>query len=337
MDHGVAAFIKFRIRDGRKQRDGRRIVARRFFAFKHLKRDTHHAHNVAVMELNIVPACFSRPAVVPVIAAVDIEREHRVRIAIVDRADAGERRIIVHIDGDPGGIKRRTERGVSACQTKAGIGIQVSPIPPESLVQRREVVDIGERNCNVFTADELLARSFQRVNMCRIMRPLTAFIISIVAFERFQHGVIFCRAANNAVLHIGLEHIVGADVRCPRLCAVIAFTQFGRVILLNQGFGFCLAAQIVLIGSVVKVGIDQLIRIDCLCCCLDIIVSPGGIRLCRIAFLIIQFSKKRLTVNLSLCIGIPCQRSAVLLADRCALVKPEFVVVPTPIRMESFI
>ena len=337
MDHGVAAFIKFRIRDGRKQRDGRRIVARRFFAFKHLKRDTHHAHNVAVMELKIVPACFSRPAVVPVIAAVDIEREHRVRVAIVDRADAGERRIIVHIDGDPGGIKRRTERGVSACQTKAGIGIQVSPIPPESLVQRREVVDIGERNCNVFTADELLARSFQRVNMCRIMRPLTAFIISIVAFERFQHGVIFCRAANNAVLHIGLEHIVGADIRRPRLCAVIAFAQFGRVILLNQGFGFCLAAQIVLIGSVVKVGIDQLVCVHCRCRSIYHSLLIGLVLIRCVALGIIQSVKQGLPDRFCRFVGIPCQRSAVSLADRCALVKPEFVVVPTPIRMESFI
>ena len=64
------------------------------------------------------------------------------------------------------------------------------------------------------------------------MRPLTAFIVGIIAVERFQHGVIFRCAADDTVLHIGLEHIVGADIRRPRLRAVIAFVQLGRVILL---------------------------------------------------------------------------------------------------------
>ena len=195
-------------------------------------------------------------------AAVDVEREHWVRVAVIARPQAGERRVIVRINSDPSKVKRRAERGVSTCQVKTGVDIQIGATPSESFILCREIVDIGEGNNDILDAGKLLTGILQRVNMCRIMRPLTTFIVGIVAVERFQHGVIFRRAADDTVLHIGLEHIVGADIRRPRLRAVIAFVQLGRVILLNQSFGFCLAAQIVFIGGVVKVGVDQLV---CVC------------------------------------------------------------------------
>ena len=195
-------------------------------------------------------------------AAIDVECEYRVLVAIIACSQTGERRVIVPINSNLCRIKCCAERGVSACQAKTSVDIQIGAGSSEPFILCREIVDIGEGNNDILDAGKLLTGILQRVNMCRIMRPLTAFIISIVAFERFQHGVIFCRAANNAVLHIGLEHIVGADIRRPRLRAVIAFVQLGRVILLNQSFGFCLAAQIVFIGGVVKVGVDQLV---CVC------------------------------------------------------------------------
>ena len=333
VDHSVAAFVVFGNCGRRKHRDSGRIVAGRILAFKHLKRDTHHAHNVAVMELNIVPACFSRPTVVTVVAAVDIERKHWVRVAVVGCIQTGERRIIVHIDSDPGSIKCRTECSVSACQAETGVGIQVSTISTEPLIQRGEVVDISKGNGNVLIADKLLARSFQRVNMCRIMRPLTAFIVGIVAFERFQHGVIFCRAANNAVLHIGLEHIVGADIRCPRLCAVIAFVQLGRIILLEQCFGLCFTALIIFVGGIVKISIDQLVRISRRYRCIEFRLTFGS----RSRSIHIERIQKRLCRRPCRFIGVPCDSGTVVCADRCACRIAQLALPPPPCGMDGLI
>ena len=266
-------------------------------------------------------------------AAVDIECEHRVFIAVIARPQAGERRVIVRINSDPSKVKRRAERGVSTCQAKTGVGIQISPFPPEPLVLCGEVVDIGKGNGNVLCAGKLLARSFQRVNMCRIMRPLTAFIISIVAFERFQHGVIFCRAANNAVLHIVLEHIVGADIRCPRLCAVIAFAQLGRIILLDQSFSFCFTALIVFVGSVVKISVDQLVRISRRYRCIEFRLTFGS----RSRSIHIERIQKRLCRRPCRFIGVPCDSGTVVCADRCACRIAQLSLLPAPCGIDSLI
>ena len=333
VDHGIAVFVVTETGGCSEDRDLGRIVAGRILAFKHLKRDTHHAHNVAVMELDVVPLCFCRPTVISVMAAVDIECEHRVFIAVIARPQAGERRVIVRINSDPSKVKRRAERGVSTCQDKTGVGIQISPFPPEPLVLCGEVVDIGKGNGNVLGAGKLLAGILQRVNMSRIMRPLTAFIVGIIAVERFQHGVIFRRAADDTVLHIGLEHIVGADIRRPRLCAVIAFVQLGRVILLDQSLGFCLAAQIVFIGGVVKLCVDQFVRIS------------RRHRSIKFWLTINSWSRtihiERIQQRLCRCpcrfIGIPCNSGTVICADRCSGRIAQLSLLPAPCGIDSLI
>ena len=285
------------------------------------------------MELDVVPLCFCRPAVISVMAAVDVEREHWVRVAVIARPQAGERRVIVRINSDPSKVKRRAERGVSTCQAKTDVGIQISPFPPEPLVLCGEVVDIGKENGNVLGAGKLLAGILQRVNMCRIMRPLTAFIVGIIAVERFQHGVIFRRTANDPVRHIVLEHIVDADIRRPRLRAVIAFVQLGRVILLDQCFGFCLAAQIVLVSSVVKLRVDQLVWIS------------RRHRSIKFWLTINSWSRtvhiERIQQRLCRCpcrfIGIPCNSGTVICADRCSGRIAQFSLSPAPCGIDSLI
>ena len=245
----------------------------------------------------------------------------------------------MRINSDPSKVKRRAERGVSTCQAKTGVGIQISPFPPEPLVLCGEVVDIGKGNGNVLGAGKLLAGILQRVDVCRVMRPLTAFIVGVVAVERFQHGVIFRCAADDTVLHIGLEHIVGADIRRPRLRAVIAFVQLGRVILLDQGFGFCLTALIVFVGSVVKISVDQLVRvcglrcgIYCIllvCCCVD---TLNGV-----AIIIVQAVQQCLTISFGLLIGIPCDSGTVVCTDWCTGRIAQLALLPAPLRMNCLI
>ena len=333
VDHGIAVFVVTETGECREDRDFGRIVAGRILTVEHLKRDTHQTNNVAGMELDVVPLCFCRPTVISVMAAVDIECEHRVFIAVIARPQAGERRVIVRINSDPSKVKRRAERGVSTCQAKTGVGIQISPFPPEPLVLCGEVVDIGKGNGNVLGAGKLLAGILQRVNMCRIMRPLTAFIVGIIAVERFQHGVIFRRTANDPVRHIVLEHIVGADIRRPRLRAVIAFVQLGRVILLDQCFGFCLAAQIVLVSSVVKLRVDQLVRISrrhrSIKSWLTINSWSRTIHIERI--------QQRLCRYPCRFIGIPCNSGTVICADRCSGRIAQFSLSPAPCGIDSLI
>ena len=285
------------------------------------------------MELDVVPLCFCRPAVISVMAAVDVEREHWVRVAVIARPQAGERRVIVRINSDPSKVKRRAERGVSTCQVKTGVDIQIGATPSESFIQCREIIDVGKENGDILGAGKLLAGIFQRVDVCRVVRPLTAFIVGIVAVERFQHGVIFRRAADNAVLHIGLEHIVGADIRRPRLCAVIAFAQFGRVILLNQCFGFCLAAQIVFIGGVVKLCVDQFVRISRRYRCIEFRLTFGS----RSRSIHIERIQKRLCRRPCRFIGIPCDSGTVVCADRCACRIAQLSLLPPPCGMDGLI
>ena len=333
VDHGIAVFVVTETGGCRDDRDFGRIVAGRILTVEHLKRDTHQTNNVAFMELDVVPLCFCRPTVISVMAAVDIECEHRVFIAVIARPQAGERRVIVRINSDPSKVKRRAERGVSTCQAKTGVGIQISPFPPEPLVLCGEVVDIGKGNGNVLGAGKLLAGILQRVNMCRIMRPLTAFIVGIIAVERFQHGVIFRRTADDPVRHIVLEHIVGADIRRPRLRAVIAFVQLGRIILLDQCFGFCLAAQIVLVSSVVKLRVDQLVRIS------------RRHRSIKFWLTINSWSRtihiERIQKRLCRCprcfIGTPCDSSTVVCADRRAGRIAQLSLLPPPCGIDSLI
>ena len=282
------------------------------------------------MELDVVPLCFCRPTVISVMAAVDIECEHRVFIAVIARPQSG---VIVRINSDPSKVKRRAERSVSTCQAKTGVGIQISPFPPEPLVLCGEVVDIGKGNGNVLGAGKLLAGILQRVNMCRVMRPLTAFIVGIVAVERFQHGVIFRCTADDPIRHIVLEHIVGTDIRRPRLRAVIAFAQFGRVILLDQCFGFCLAAQIVLIGGVIKLCVDQFVRIS---------RRHRGI---EFWLTINSWSRtihiERIRQRLCRCpcrfIGIPCDSGTVICADRRTGRTAQLSLLPPPCGIDSLI
>ena len=170
------------------------------------------------------------------------------------------------------------------------------------------------------------------------MRPLTAFIVGIIAVERFQHGVIFRRTANDPVRHIVLEHIVGADIRRPRLRAVIAFVQLGRVILLDQCFGFCLAAQIVLVSSVVKLRVDQLVRIYGLRSGVYCILFVRCVdTLNRVALAIIHAIQQCLTVSLGLFIGIPCDRGTVVRADRRAGRIAQFSLSPAPCCIDFFV
>ena len=98
-------------------------------------------------------------------AAVDVEREYRVFIAVIARPQAGERRVIVPINSDLCRIKCCAECGVSACQAKAGVGIQISSFPSEPLVLCGEVIDVGKGNGDVLGAGKLLAGVLQRVNM----------------------------------------------------------------------------------------------------------------------------------------------------------------------------
>ena len=333
VDHGIAVFVVTETGGCREDRDFGRIVAGRILTVEHLKRDTHQTNNIAVMELDVVPLFFCRPTVISVMAAVDIECEHRVFIAVIARPQAGERRVIVRINSDPSKVKRRAERGVSTCQAKTGVGIQISPFPPEPLVLCGEVVDIGKGNGNVLCAGKLLAGILQRVNMCRIMRPLTAFIVGIVAVECFQHGVIFRCTADDPIRHIVLEHIVGTDIRRPRLRAVIAFVQLGRIILLDQCFGFCLAAQIVLVSSVVKLRVDQLVRIS------------RRHRSIKFWLTINSWSRtihiERIQQRLCRCpcrfIGIPCDSGTVICADRRAGRIAQFSLSPAPCGIDSLI
>ena len=266
-------------------------------------------------------------------AAVDVEREYRVFIAVIARPQTGERRVIMCVNGDPGSIKCRTECSVSACQAKAGVGIQISSFPSESFIQCREIVDIGKGNGDILDAGKLLAGILQRVNMCRVMRPLTAFIVGIVAVECFQHGVIFRRAEDDTVLHIGLEHIVGADIRRPRLRAVIAFVQLGRIILLDQCFGFCFTALIVFVGSVIKIGIDQFVRISRRYRCIEFRLTFGS----RSRSIHIERIQKRLCRRPCRFIGTPCNSGTVICADRCSGRIAQLSLLPAPCGIDSLI
>ena len=128
MNHRIAAFVVTETGGCREDRDFGRIVAGRILTVEHLKRDTHQTNNVAVMELDAVPLCFCRPAVISVMAAIDVECEYRVLVAIIARPQAGERCVIVPINSDLCRIKCCAECGVSACQAKAGVGIQINCI-----------------------------------------------------------------------------------------------------------------------------------------------------------------------------------------------------------------
>ena len=320
VDLGNAVAVVFLIEGLIKGNSGRIVTSGRFTPLERLA-DTDKPYHIAVVKLNDLIVVQQPLLKQSITIAIDEQHKPRKYITVVVNS-TGYCLIVVLVEHQPRRFDRVGQGSFSFCQPQFRIDIQICSILTEAFELCGEVIDIGERNCNVFVADKLLAGVFQRLDVLR---------------EVLQHRVILSAAADDAVGQISFQRRMSICKGFPRFCAIIFRSQLFRVVLFDQRFGLCLAAPIGFVSRFIGILVDQLMPICRRCRCIDLIVPVEGIRLCRIAVSVIQFVKKCLTVNLGLCIGIPCQRRAIFRADWRTSSEPELVVVPAPIRMERFI
>ena len=251
-------------------------------------------HLVALVQLNVfqIPPTGMRQAVA---FAIDIHGDHRVDVAEV---------IIVTRKIHIGLVKvnarccdRVRNGGTPGREGKRTVFIHSSAALPVLGIFGGKVVDIAEGNRNTNTADQPLAGGFQRVD---------------VAGKALQHLHVCPRAADDGVLHILLQRVIGGYVGLPGGFRIVACIHLLRSIDRQQRVHFRLPAAIGLIGFVVPLGIDQRVRVCGGGQAFDLSLFVRRVLSRRISFLVKEAVHQCLPLRFRGGIGAPCTGGAVV-------------------------